>query len=191
LCPCPEYCRANSYPWSSFPPRRARPGPGPHKPRLVEASLYIVYRQVFWVPQFLQFEPSLDALSSRSDVIRPHRTPDVQYRLSLCTGFIQVLSAPPHLVEGSLFRVQGPPPLCSDQKTILTRLTSPTRGSARRGPVSLLWETSGGAVSPPRETRMGGGGEGGSQPASPSQGYAMSQPAVYARESDERQGVLK
>ena len=26
----PEYCRANSYPWSSFPPRRARPGPGPH-----------------------------------------------------------------------------------------------------------------------------------------------------------------
>ena len=24
----PEYSRANSYPWSPFPPRRARPGPG-------------------------------------------------------------------------------------------------------------------------------------------------------------------
>ena len=30
LCPCLEYSRANSYPWSPFPPRRARPGPGPH-----------------------------------------------------------------------------------------------------------------------------------------------------------------
>ena len=26
----PEYSRANSYPWSPFPPRRARSGPGPH-----------------------------------------------------------------------------------------------------------------------------------------------------------------
>ena len=26
----PEYSRANSYPWSPLPPRRARPGPGPH-----------------------------------------------------------------------------------------------------------------------------------------------------------------
>ena len=29
----PEYSRANSYPWSPSPPRRARPGPGPHTPR--------------------------------------------------------------------------------------------------------------------------------------------------------------
>ena len=29
--PYPEYSRANSYPWSPFPPRRARPGPGPHR----------------------------------------------------------------------------------------------------------------------------------------------------------------
>jgi len=31
--PCasyPEYSRANSYPWSPFPPRWARAGPGPH-----------------------------------------------------------------------------------------------------------------------------------------------------------------
>ena len=28
LRPWPEYSRANSYPWSPFPPRRARPGPG-------------------------------------------------------------------------------------------------------------------------------------------------------------------
>ena len=27
----PVQSRANSYPWSSFPPRRARPGPGPLK----------------------------------------------------------------------------------------------------------------------------------------------------------------
>ena len=26
----PEYSRAYLYPWSPFPPRRARPGPGPH-----------------------------------------------------------------------------------------------------------------------------------------------------------------
>jgi len=26
----PEYSRANSYPWSPFPPRRAHPGPGPY-----------------------------------------------------------------------------------------------------------------------------------------------------------------
>ena len=25
----PKYSRANAYPWSPFPPRRARPGPGP------------------------------------------------------------------------------------------------------------------------------------------------------------------
>ena len=25
-----KYSRANSYPWRSFPPRRARPGLGPH-----------------------------------------------------------------------------------------------------------------------------------------------------------------
>ena len=31
--------------------------------------LYIVYREVFYVPQFLHFEPSLEALSLRSDVI--------------------------------------------------------------------------------------------------------------------------
>ena len=33
FCRCPylEYSRANSYPWIPFPPRRARPGPGPHK----------------------------------------------------------------------------------------------------------------------------------------------------------------
>ena len=31
LRPYPEYSRANSYPWSPFHPRRARPGPGPHK----------------------------------------------------------------------------------------------------------------------------------------------------------------
>jgi len=31
LRPYPEHSRANSYPWSPFPPRRARPGPGPHK----------------------------------------------------------------------------------------------------------------------------------------------------------------
>ena len=30
--PYPEYSRANSYPWSPFPPRRARPGPGPRTP---------------------------------------------------------------------------------------------------------------------------------------------------------------
>jgi len=30
LRPYPEYSRANSYPWSPFPPRRARPGPGAH-----------------------------------------------------------------------------------------------------------------------------------------------------------------
>ena len=30
-CPYPAYSLANSYPWSPFPPRRARPGPGPHK----------------------------------------------------------------------------------------------------------------------------------------------------------------
>jgi len=29
----PEYSRANSYPWCFFPPRRARPGPGPHTGR--------------------------------------------------------------------------------------------------------------------------------------------------------------
>ena len=28
--PYPEYDRANFYPWSPCPPRRARPGPGPH-----------------------------------------------------------------------------------------------------------------------------------------------------------------
>jgi len=28
----PKYSRAKSYPWSPFPPRRARPGPGRHKP---------------------------------------------------------------------------------------------------------------------------------------------------------------
>ena len=33
LRPYPEYCRANFYPWSSFPSRRARPGPGPHTHR--------------------------------------------------------------------------------------------------------------------------------------------------------------
>ena len=33
LRPYPEYSRANPYPWSPFPPRRARPGPGPHKQR--------------------------------------------------------------------------------------------------------------------------------------------------------------
>ena len=32
LRPYPEYSRANSYPWSPFPPRRARPGPCPHSP---------------------------------------------------------------------------------------------------------------------------------------------------------------
>jgi len=31
LRPYPEYSRANSYPWSPFPPRRARPGSGPHR----------------------------------------------------------------------------------------------------------------------------------------------------------------
>ena len=30
LRPYPEYSRANSYPSSPFPPRRARPGPDPH-----------------------------------------------------------------------------------------------------------------------------------------------------------------
>ena len=30
LRPYSEYSRANSYPWRPFPPRRARPGPGPH-----------------------------------------------------------------------------------------------------------------------------------------------------------------
>ena len=30
LRPYPKYSRANSYHWSHFPPRRARPGPGPH-----------------------------------------------------------------------------------------------------------------------------------------------------------------
>ena len=30
LRPYLESSRANSYPWSPFPPRRARPGPGPH-----------------------------------------------------------------------------------------------------------------------------------------------------------------
>ena len=33
LRPYPEYSRANSYPWSPPPPRRARPGPGPHTQR--------------------------------------------------------------------------------------------------------------------------------------------------------------
>ena len=28
--PYPEYSRDNSYSWSPFLPRRARPGPGPH-----------------------------------------------------------------------------------------------------------------------------------------------------------------
>ena len=32
---------------------------------------YIVYRQVFQVPQFLHFEPFLDALSLRPDVMSP------------------------------------------------------------------------------------------------------------------------
>jgi len=31
----PEYSRANPYPWCPFPARRARPGPGPHKYRLM------------------------------------------------------------------------------------------------------------------------------------------------------------
>jgi len=31
LRPHPDYSRANSYPLSPFPPRRTRPGPGPHK----------------------------------------------------------------------------------------------------------------------------------------------------------------
>ena len=35
----------------------------------VAYSVHIVYRQVFQVPQFPQFEPSLEALSLRSDVI--------------------------------------------------------------------------------------------------------------------------
>ena len=30
LRPYPESSRANSYPWSPFPPRRARPGPSPY-----------------------------------------------------------------------------------------------------------------------------------------------------------------
>jgi len=34
----------------------------------VAYRLYIVYRQDFQVPLFLHFEPSLDALSLRSDV---------------------------------------------------------------------------------------------------------------------------
>ena len=38
--PCPEDSRANSYPWSPFPPRRARPGPGPHNhPVLLQGYL--------------------------------------------------------------------------------------------------------------------------------------------------------
>ena len=35
--PHPEYSRANSYPWSPFPLRRARPRPGRHTLRLLPA----------------------------------------------------------------------------------------------------------------------------------------------------------
>ena len=38
LRPYPEYSRANSYPWSPFPPRRACPGPGPHSFRTLKRS---------------------------------------------------------------------------------------------------------------------------------------------------------
>ena len=31
-----EYSRANSYPWSAFHPRLARPGPGPHTRPVVQ-----------------------------------------------------------------------------------------------------------------------------------------------------------
>jgi len=36
----PKYSRANSYPWSPFPSRRVRPGPGPHREHGVLSSDY-------------------------------------------------------------------------------------------------------------------------------------------------------
>ena len=39
--PHPEYSRANSYPWSPFSPRRARPGPGPHTPSRVVVGMWV------------------------------------------------------------------------------------------------------------------------------------------------------
>ena len=40
-----------------------------HTALFVASRLHIVYRQVFEVPQFLHDEPTLDALSFRSDVM--------------------------------------------------------------------------------------------------------------------------
>ena len=92
----PEYSRANSYPWSPFPPRRARPGPGPHRGAsgsFLEAaepftSPTIRIRVNFARPVHLKFGCEIQA--------RPLKIRPLKMRLSTGTGGARVggLAAP-------------------------------------------------------------------------------------------------
>ena len=63
--------------------------PVPSCSLFVAYRLYIVYRQVLWVPKILHCEPSLGALSLRSDVMSSIKIlssgPHVRHKLSMCT----------------------------------------------------------------------------------------------------------